>query len=212
MPGPVDIDQPEWPELLRAVQDNLAARIHTSVPGLVRAYDSATQTATVELAVQLLGNTVPPIPEVPVVWPGGAAGVLHVPLVAGDAVMVLFSEEDYSGWWASGSISAPRVLARHGLHAVAIPGLRRAAAPAVVTGGHVTLAAAGASAVHLGSDAASDPVALAPGVEAAFTQLKTALDGLVTVLDGLATGTQAAWNTAMLDWQPNASATKVRAV
>jgi hypothetical protein len=175
MSGPSEVDQPEWPELLRAVQDNLADRIHTSLPAIVREYDVATQTATVELAVQLLGQNVPPLPEVPVMWPGGAAGFVHVPLTAGDTVLVVFSENDYSGWWATGSVSAPRVLARHGLHAVAIPGLRRAAAPLSVSSGHVTVGAA--SEVHLGSDGASDPVALKSLVEGALSDL---FDGIIT--------------------------------
>jgi len=219
VPEPTTIDQPEWPELLRAVQEHLAARIHTCLPGIVRSYDVATQTATVELAVQLLGNTVPPLPEVPVMWPGGAAGHLHVPLAAGDTVMVLFSEEDFSGWWGTGSISAPRVLARHGLHALAIPGLRRAAAALAVTGGHVTLAASGA--VHLGSDVATQAVVLQtspatwktvfdawaallapPGSEATpvtLGSLKTAMQALSTALGAAG-------------WPANFNAIKVNAV
>ena len=38
---------------------------------------------------------------------------------AGDAVLVVFAEEDFSGWWDTGSVSAPPVLVRHELHAVA---------------------------------------------------------------------------------------------
>lgn len=169
------IDEPEWPEILRAVQDSLAERIHTSLPGIVKSYDSATQTAQVQLAVQLLGNSPPPLSDVPVAWPGGAAGFVHVPLAAGDSVLVVFTEEDFSGWYDTGSVSAPRVLARHGLHAVAIPGLRRAAAPLAVTGGHVTVGAA--SEVRLGSDSASDPVALKSLVEGAVKDL---LDGIIS--------------------------------
>lgn len=173
MPGPTDVDQPSWPDILRGVQDSLANRIHTSLPGVVKSYDSATQTAVVQLAVQLLGNTVPPLPDVPVAWPGGAAGFVHVPLADGDPVLVVFCEEDFSGWWDTGSVSAPRVLARHGLHAVAIPGLRRAAAPLAVTGGHVTVGAT--AAVHLGGDVATAFVALANLVDAKLEQLSGAI-------------------------------------
>jgi protein gp138 len=167
------IDEPEWPEILRAVQDSLAQRIHTSLPGIVKSYDSATQTAEIQLAVQLRGNNVPPLPEVPVAWPGGAAGFLHAPLSAGDSVLVVFTEEDFSGWHDTGSVSAPRVLARHGLHAVAIPGLRRPAAALSVTGGHVTLGAT--SELRLGSDAATAFVAMANLVDAKLNQLRDAI-------------------------------------
>jgi hypothetical protein len=164
MENPSELNDPSWPDILRAVQTQVQARIHTALPGRVRSYDVATQTAEVELVVQLDGEAVPPLAEVPVLWPGGAAGFLHVPLAEGDTVMVLFAEEDFSRWFETGSVSAPAALARHGLHAVAIPGLRRAAAPLAVTTGHVTLAAT--SALHLGSDTATAFVALATLVDA----------------------------------------------
>lgn len=167
------IDEPEWPEILRAVQDSLAARIHTSLPAIVKSYDSATQTATVQLAVQLRGNNVPPLSDVPVCWPGGAAGFVHVPLAAGDTCLVVFTEEDFSRWYTTGSVSAPAVLARHGLHAVAIPGLRPGTAPLAVTGGHVTVASS--TEVRLGSDTASNFVALANLVDAKLNLLRDAI-------------------------------------
>lgn len=169
-----EVDEPDWATILRGVQDTLAARIHTALPGIVRSYDSATQTATVQLAVQLRGNAVPPLSEVPVAWPGGAAGFVHVPLAVGDTCLVVFCEEDFGRWWSTGSVSAPAVLARHGLHAVAIPGLRAAGAPLAVTGGHVTVAAT--SELRLGADDASDPVALKSLVEGAVLGL---LDGII---------------------------------
>lgn len=205
-----EIDEPSWSDILRAVQDQVQDRIHTALPGVVQSYDTATQTATVQLAVQLQGVNVPPLQDCPVAWPGGAAGFLHVPLAKGDTCMVIFAESDYSRWWDTGSVSSPAVLTRHGLHAMVIPGLRRAAAPLAVTGGYVTLGAA--SEVHLGADSASAAVALAPQVLSAFNQLKSALDivvGKLNALDPTATG---AWNTAMTGWDPDPSATKVKAV
>ncbi len=213
MPGPTDVDQPDWNTILRAVQDSLALRIHTSLPAVVQSYDVATQTATVQLAVQLLGNNVPPLPEVPVCWPGGAAGFLHAPLAVGDSVLVVFTEEDYSGWFDTGSVSAPRVLARHGLHAVAIPGLRRAAAPLAVTGGHVTLGAA--SELRLGSDAATAAVALATLVATQLQALKTAVDSAAVSETGAGgTGGVNFLKTALeaASWPGSTAATKVKAV
>jgi hypothetical protein len=193
-----EIDEPEWPEILRAVQTNLQDRIHTALPAIVRAYDSTTQTAQVQLAVQLLGQNVPPLHDVPVCWPGGAQGFIHAPLAAGDSVLVIFTENDFSGWYDTGSVSAPRVLARHGLHAVAIPGLRRAAAPLAVTAGHVTVGAA--SELRLGSDEAIDYVALEPGVVGilldVITEVSTVIAALVPVT-GVATGVQATFVTNM---------------
>lgn len=210
-----DIDEPSWTQILRAVQDSLQARIHTSLPGVVRSYDSAKQTAQVQLAVQLRGNNVPPLSDVPICWPGGAAGFVHVPLAAGDTVLVIFCEEDFSRWFATGSVSAPAVLARHGLHAVAIPGLRPATAPLAVTGGHVTVGAA--SELRLGSDTATAAVVLQTSPAA----WKTAFDSWVTGLPATeAPLTDTAFKAAMTalgtaltsaGWPGNFNATKVKA-
>ena len=193
-----EVDQPSWPEIIRAIQAQTQAAIHTALPGIVKSYDTATQTATVQLSVQLQGVSVPPLPDVPVAWPGGAAGFLHVPLTAGDPVLVVFAEEDFSRWWTTGSVSSPAVLARHGLHAMAIPGLRRAAAPLAVTGGHVTLAAT--SALHLGSDTATDAVTLEPAAATILADIITQLNTVIAALvptTGVAPGVQATYLTAI---------------
>lgn len=172
MPRPREAGQPSWPAILQGVIDKAQRNIHTALPGIVRVYDVESQTATVQLAVQVDGETVTPLLEVPVCWPGGSAGFLHVPLAAGDTVLVVFSEEDYGKWWVSGSVSAPEVLQRHGLHAIAIPGLHRTGVAA--TAGHVTLATA--TELRLGGDGASDPVTLKSLVEGALLDL---LDGVI---------------------------------
>lgn len=200
MPSDNELTDPSWPEILRAVQDQLAARLHTALPGIVKSYAVASQTAEIQLAVQLGGENVPPLAEVPVMWPGGAAGFLHVPLAAGDTVMVVFSEEDFGSWYVTGSVSAPSVLARHGLHAVAIPGLRRDGAAFGATGGHVTLAAT--SMLHLGADNATEFVALASTVTSQLAALKSAINGWAPVAnDG-----GAALKTALTSWIATSSA------
>lgn len=211
-----DINEPEWPEILRGVQDSLAARIHTALPAIVKSYDSTTQTASVQLAVQLRGNNVPPLSDVPVAWPGGAAGFVHVPLAAGDTVLVIFTEEDFSRWYTTGSVSAPAVLARHGLHAVAIPGLRHAGAPFAATSGHVTVAAT--SELRLGSDTATAAVVLQTSPAA----WKTAFDAWATALPATAAPlTDTAFKAAMValgnaltsaGWPGDFNATKVKGV
>jgi hypothetical protein len=210
----VGSNQPSWPEILDAVQSRNAARMHTSLPGIVKSYDVATQTAQVQLAVQLEGESVPPLDDVPVAWPGGAAGFFHAPLSSGDTVLVVFSEEDFSGWYDTGSVSAPAVLARHGLHAIAIPGLRRAASPLSVTAGHVTVGAT--SALHLGGDGATDPVALKSLVEQALSDLLT---GIISAAGSVtAPGGGPAFVAALTAFQTTyelalqTGATKVRAI
>jgi hypothetical protein len=202
-----DVDEPSWIDLLRACQNQLADRIHTALPGIVQSYDVATQTATVQLAVQLRGATVPALADVPVVHPGGAAAFLHIPLAANDTVLVVFSEEDFGPWLVSGSVSAPAVLARHGLHAVAIPGLRRT--PLAVTSGHTTLAVA--DELRLGADTAANFVALANLVDARISALVTYINAHAHSGVTTGPGTSGPPGTPLAA-QASVAATKVKAV
>lgn len=204
-----DIDTPDWPEIIRALQAQVQSRIHTALPAVIKSYDSSTQTATVELAVQLKGSKVPPLADVPVCWPGGAQGFLHIPLEAGDTCMVVFAEEDFSKWWESGSVSAPAVLERHGLHAMAIPGLRRAAMPQVTGDGRVTLAAT--DELRLGSDGATQYVALASLVAAQLTALKSAISGAAVVAGDGGAAFKTNLIAALSSWPATVAATKVKA-
>lgn len=208
MPRLREAGQPSWPQILQGVIDKAQRNIHTALPGIVRAYDVAAQTATVQLAVQVDGETVTPLLEVPVCWPGGAAGFLHVPLAAGDTVLVVFSEEDYGKFWVSGSVSAPEVLQRHGLHAIAVPGLHRT--PVAATAGHVTLAAT--AELRLGADNASQFVALAALVEAQLNVLKSAISAAPVVAGDGGAAFKAALVSALSSWPSTTAATKVRAI
>lgn len=171
MTRPNEARQPPWNAILDAAAAKALGEVHTVLPCIVRSYDVATQTVECESVVEPRENPYPIFSGVPVMWPGGAAGFLHVPLAANDTVLLLFSQEDFSKWWDTGSVSAPAVLARHGLYSIAIPGLRRAKAPLAVTGGHVTLGVA--NELRLGADAATAFVALANLVDARFETIRT---------------------------------------
>lgn len=123
-------------EALRAILQSFALDLHVALPGIVRSYDAANQTAEVELAVQRVlpaadedqdadtTEVLPILPSVPVAWPRGGPGFVHLPMAAGDSVLVVFSESDMNAWRESGDVSDPGVSTRHGLSgAVAIPGL-----------------------------------------------------------------------------------------
>lgn len=109
--------EPSWNETLDRVINARLRSVHTSLPGTIRSYDADEQTAQVELAVQIEGpggayERCPPLADVPVLHPGAWA--------AGDRCLVVFAEEDPSKWWATGSVEAPAVQQRHGLHATCI--------------------------------------------------------------------------------------------
>lgn len=176
--------QPNLADLLRAAIDRRQRQLHTALPGVVDSYDAATQTATVSLQVQLetpeggAFEAVPALADVPVVWPGGAVGYFHGDLSAGDPVLCIFSESDFGGWFATGSVLPPDFQRRHGLYGVAVPGLRREPLP--VTSGHVTI---GGEELRLGSDSAANFVALANLVDAHLSTIQAAYDAHVHPTD-----------------------------
>ncbi len=175
MPG-AESRQPAWQSVLDAAIQYHLRSVHTALPGTITAYDEATQTATVELAVHL--ETTPdefaevaPLIGVPVVWPGAWAD--------GDKCLVVFSEEDPSKWWETNgaSVEPPAVLTRHGF--------------------------AGPLCIPIVAEAgdAVDFVALASPVEAQLEDLKSAINGWVPVPnDG-----GAALKTALTAWLASSS-------
>ena len=86
----------------------------------------------------ILLEEVPPIPNVPVVWPRGGGGYyLHFPLrnwdpilKEGDYVMLLFAELAMAHWRVTGQLSPPGDLSRHDWsYPVAFPGIAPDAEP-----------------------------------------------------------------------------------
>src|SRR4029453_14497985 len=110
--------QPSWNEVLDTVLASRLRSVHTAMVGEIRAYSEGEQTAEVTPAVQLetadgAYETLPPLADVPVLWPGAWA--------AGDACLLVFCEESFAKWFDTGSVEPPEVLRRHGLHGVCIP-------------------------------------------------------------------------------------------
>ncbi len=119
-----DPRQPSWNEVLDAILTSRLRSVHTAMVGQIRSYSEAEQTAEVTLAVQLEAasgefETVAPLSDVPVLWPGAWA--------AGDTCLLVFCEESVAKFFDTGSVEQPEVLRRHGLHAICIPIVARAA-------------------------------------------------------------------------------------
>ena len=120
-------------ETLRRVLDARLADLHTALPGRVRAYDAATQTADIEPMIkrgvptggeedEVALETLPVLPSVPVLFPSGGQCFVTFPLAVGDPVLLVFSERETSQFRATGAVSDPGVPTMHGLSgAVAIP-------------------------------------------------------------------------------------------
>jgi hypothetical protein len=191
------MNEPSEAEVIIAGIEAALRGVHTALPGTIVSYVAATQTATVAPAVKLelaagVHEDIPPIPEVPVLWPGGTGGSLHIPLVPGDGVLLLFFEQDPAPYLTGNPLLASK--RRHGLFPVAIAGLRKTAAPLAPTAAPATalvLAGSGSAAIaidatgiRLGSVAALDPVVIESKLRAALSTAATAAGFIATPAAG----------------------------
>ncbi|GAB1578678.1 Gp138 family membrane-puncturing spike protein [Bordetella petrii] len=95
-------------DLRRLIAAELA-EVHTTLPGVIVAYDGSTAVVRPALPKQLANGQVLPAPQivsVPVCWPvgdvAGALALISVPLKAGDPVVLHFSERALESWLAGG--------------------------------------------------------------------------------------------------------------
>lgn len=109
--------QPSWNDVLDASTGAALRGVHTAMLGTIKSYNVTAQTAVVELATELPRASgeyaaVSPL-EGSVVWPGAWS--------SGDRCLVVFLEESAAKWLETGSVEAPEILLRHGLHPVILP-------------------------------------------------------------------------------------------
>lgn len=86
--------------------------LHTTIPGIVVKYDPATQTADVQVAIKRRGidgtvYQIPPIRNVPVVFPRCSFGTITFPIATDDPVLIMFSERPLDRWRQSGGVVDP---------------------------------------------------------------------------------------------------------
>jgi hypothetical protein len=120
-------------EVIQDLIDSKIEHVHTCIPGRIVSYKGhAKRLATVQPSVRIPTPAgplldVPPIIDVPVVFPSTLAGSLLFPVRAGDGVLIIVSEVGIGKWLQSAvdaSIVDPDDASRHTLtDAIAIPGL-----------------------------------------------------------------------------------------
>jgi hypothetical protein len=219
--------KPTIADVIRRAVDAGLARVHTSLPGVVTAYDRETQKASVRPAVRtfyrdedgaLQAERLPIIPSVPVQWPAGSSGSLTIDLEIGDPVTIVFSERSTDEWRAVGGDDVtPQDVRRFSLgDCVAIPGAYPFSGPLPAEA-----YAAGASVlrgddVRLGDSTAADYVALDTPVGAALAIIDTVISSWVPAPGDGGAALQLAWAIAIGAAYPGGypgqiAATKVKA-
>lgn len=212
--------EPELPEVLDDHRQAILGELHISMPGRVKSYDAAKQTAEIIPCVRGTipdgdGNTLhedlPVIPNVPIAWPRGGGFYMHFPLAVGDHVWLVFNTTSFAQWRATGEVSDPGDLRRGTLsYPWAYPGaapdaqaLSDAPAGQAVLGGGV-FRVGGPSAVF---------VSQATKVDQALAQLKAAISSAASTEAGASgLGGMTALLGALSSWPgPSVAATKLKA-
>jgi hypothetical protein len=204
-------DRPTLPEVLRTWLEAQQAEIHTALPGKVKSYDPDTQTADI---VPVIKQATPRkdgsvdetalsvIPNVRVLWPRAGGAYLHLPMAAGDYVLLVFNEAAIGHWRDTGQVpSPPGDLSRHSLsYPYAIPGGWPDAGAFELPDGYGQKAVFQVPDVLCVGTGAGVPQLVAGGekVNDELTTLKTNLATLVTALQtwfGLLNGDAATFTT-----------------
>ena len=112
-------------EAHEAQLDRRQAQLHTGMPGIIEAYDPATQTATVRPALQRIHTeldgtrkpqSIEAIRDVPVHFPGGGAHTLTFPVKPGDECWIKFSERSIDNWHQLGGTQEPSDWRMHDIN------------------------------------------------------------------------------------------------
>lgn len=184
--------EPDDAEVLEEVHRSFMLDVHTSVPAITRAYTPGKQVGTFLPVVKGSvkdedGNNVfelrPEIQNVMVRWERAGGHYDHKPLAKGDHGWLIFSEDSYAHWRATGEISEPGDLTRHSIsYPFFLPGAWPDDDPLPDVGGtegvHIVPAGSFRRFSKAGSTTA-DFVALAAKVEIELNKIATAFSTFV---------------------------------
>ncbi len=122
---------------------SLIKDLHTSMPGIIKAFDAAKQTASVQPAIKrvFVGLGAQPLPlctDVPVVFPAGGDLVMTFPVRPGDECLLHFGERAIDWWFDQGGVQEASEIRFHdlsdGFAVVGISSKPRFLSPAVTDG------------------------------------------------------------------------------
>lgn len=115
-------DSPE--EEQRLAGENVAANLRVAIPGIIKSFDPATQTATVQPAISenvrqgqddAKPTNLPLLTDVPCIFPRAGGYCLTFPVKEGDECLLVFSDMCIDGWWQSGGVQGQMETRRHDL-------------------------------------------------------------------------------------------------
>lgn len=110
-------------EALRACVEDRLVNFWTALPCIVQSFNPAKGTCVLQAAVQAQvrqsdGTTkwvdLPPLVDVPVVFPAGGAFILCFPITAGDEALAVFGSRCIDNWWLQGGAKNTQAEFRFG--------------------------------------------------------------------------------------------------
>ncbi len=113
----------EQEELFRKMLDNWAFKMRNAAPGIVQSFNSAKQTATVQIAIRerinlngvITWETLPLLVDVPVAMFRAGGYCITFPVNAGDEGLVIFADACIDAWYQSGGVQNQMDKRRHDL-------------------------------------------------------------------------------------------------
>lgn len=139
MSNPFPVLTPDFKEFMDLYLRNFKTSFNCMSIGTINAFDSTTQTATIQINfLRVLRGAVPANPQptdkqlpypllvnCPVMVLSGGTARLTFPIAVGDTCLVLFCDRDIDTWYTSGQIQAPATDRTHDLNdGIAIVGIR----------------------------------------------------------------------------------------
>lgn len=109
---------------LLAALDGWQTKIWTALPAIVQSFDPVAMTAVLQPTIQasIIDQagvqhwiTLPLLPDVPVVFPGGGGFTLTFPVAAGDEALVVIASRCIDAWWAYGQVQVQAEFRMHNL-------------------------------------------------------------------------------------------------
>ena len=106
----------------KAIQASLA-NVRVAIPGTIVSFNSSKQTVSVQPTIKerVIANdkvtwqSLPLLPDVPLVMPRAGGFLLSLPVTPGDEVLVVFGDMCIDGWWQSGGVQKQVDRRRHDL-------------------------------------------------------------------------------------------------
>ena len=123
---------PDLRATLNAFRTELFYNLNCHQLGEIVSFDAATQTATIQLMVDIQTNDAvyryPLLTNCPVFVLSGANGCITMPVAVGDSCLVLFNDRDIDNWYESGTEAVPNSTRTHDLSdGLALVGFRNQA-------------------------------------------------------------------------------------